>query len=88
MSTQSISKHAFIKSPRRSAQKPARRAKSKTTRPAQIGELLRGWRQRMKLSQSRAANKLGVSKRNLQNWEQGHRMPRGFAFHQLMDKIR
>jgi hypothetical protein len=33
-----------------------------------------------------AANRLKVSPSTLQNWEQGHREPRGFAFQQLKKK--
>ena len=40
---------------------------------------LRGWRERKDLSQSEAALKLQISKRTLQEWEQGRAAPRGFA---------
>src|SRR5947208_6545874 len=53
-----------------------------------LGEQLRAWRKRLDLSQSMAANKLKISKRTLQNWEQGHRRPRGFALDQLREKLR
>jgi len=32
---------------------------------------LRRWRQQLNLSQAEAANKLGCSRRSLQNWESG-----------------
>jgi DNA-binding transcriptional regulator YiaG len=51
-------------------------------------ELLKAWRDRHKYSQSAAALKLKVSKRTLQNWEQGHREPIGFALRGLKEKIR
>jgi DNA-binding transcriptional regulator YiaG len=35
-----------------------------------------------------AANRLKMSPRTLQNWEQGHREPKGFAFQQLQEKIK
>jgi DNA-binding transcriptional regulator YiaG len=40
---------------------------------------LRAWRERHNLSQSEAALKLQISKRTLQEWEQGRAVPRGFA---------
>jgi DNA-binding transcriptional regulator YiaG len=40
---------------------------------------LRAWRERNNPSQSEAALKLQISKRTLQEWEQGRAVPRGFA---------
>jgi DNA-binding transcriptional regulator YiaG len=40
---------------------------------------LRAWRERKNLSQSEAALKLQISKRTLQEWEQGRAAPSGFA---------
>ena len=40
---------------------------------------LRAWRERNNLSQSEAALKLQISKRTLQEWEQGRATPRGLA---------
>jgi DNA-binding transcriptional regulator YiaG len=40
---------------------------------------LRAWRKRKNLSQSEAALKLQISKRTLQEWEQGRAEPLGFA---------
>ena len=40
---------------------------------------VRTWRERNNLSQSEAALKLQISKRTLQEWEQGRAAPRGFA---------
>lgn len=46
-----------------------------TTIPAQ----LRKWRKARGLSQSQAAPVLGLTKRTLENWEQGTTQPRGLA---------
>lgn len=40
---------------------------------------LRGWRQRENLSQSEAALRLHISKRTLQEWEQGRAAPHDLA---------
>jgi DNA-binding transcriptional regulator YiaG len=40
---------------------------------------LRGWRERENLSQSEAALRLQISKRTLQEWEQGRATPQGLA---------
>lgn len=40
---------------------------------------LRAWRERQNLSQREAALRLQISKRTLQEWEQGRAAPRGFA---------
>ena len=40
---------------------------------------LRAWRERNNLSQSEAALELQISKRTLQEWEQGRAALRGFA---------
>ena len=44
-----------------------------------LGERLYGWRERCNLSQSEAALKLKVSKRTLQEWEQGRAAPAHLA---------
>jgi len=44
-----------------------------------LGERLHGWRERCNLSQSEAALKLKVSKRTLQEWEQGRATPAHLA---------
>jgi len=62
--------------------------KRKRNRGSLIAELLRTWRQRKGFSQVEAANRLKMSPRTLQNWEQGHREPKGFAFQQLKEKIK
>jgi DNA-binding transcriptional regulator YiaG len=58
------------------------------TRGQSLPEQLRAWRRRNKLSQVTGAMKLQVSPRTLQNWEQGHRAPQGFALRQLLEKIK
>ena len=40
---------------------------------------VRAWRKRENLSQSEAALRLQISKRTLQEWEQGRAEPRGLA---------
>lgn len=40
---------------------------------------LRALRARLGLSQAGLADRLGISKRTLQEWEQGRRTPRGLA---------
>ena len=44
-----------------------------------IARRLRAWRERENLSQSEAALKLQISKRTLQEWEQGRAVPHGLA---------
>jgi DNA-binding transcriptional regulator YiaG len=44
-----------------------------------LGDELRAWRHINDLSQSEAALKLQVSKRTLQEWEQGRAEPEGLA---------
>jgi DNA-binding transcriptional regulator YiaG len=47
--------------------------------PDTVGERLYRWRERCNLSQSEAALKLKVSKRTLQEWEQGRATPAHLA---------
>jgi DNA-binding transcriptional regulator YiaG len=61
--------------------KPRRRQKS------EIALALSDWRKRHKLSQSEAALKLQVSRRTLQEWEQGRATPRHLALEALRSKI-
>ena len=49
---------------------------------------LKRWRRAQRFSQSKAALRLKVSVKTLQNWEQGQRAPAGFALEQLREKIR
>ncbi len=49
---------------------------------------LRAWRQRENLSQSQAALRLHISKRTLQEWEQGRATPHGLARAAIENVIR
>jgi putative transcriptional regulator len=53
----------------------------------EIATQLVTWRKRNKLSQSKAALKLKVSPRTLQEWEQGRATPRHLALEALREKI-
>ena len=70
----------------RGRKSPAHRVRRKANRkrraPGQtwLPQQLRAWRKRHKLSQSMAAVELGMSRRTLQEWEQGRAMPRSLAF--------
>jgi putative transcriptional regulator len=55
------------------------RNQAKRTRPTKLREQLRAWRRKHGLSQSEAGLKLQISRRTLQEWEQGRAMPRGLA---------
>jgi DNA-binding transcriptional regulator YiaG len=65
---------------------------SRVIRPRQrqksgIALALFDWRKRHKLSQSEAALKLQISRRTLQEWEQGRAVPRHLALEALRAKI-
>jgi DNA-binding transcriptional regulator YiaG len=47
--------------------------------PTRLAQRIRAARQKLNLSQSQAATAWGISKRTLQEWEQGRREPRGLA---------
>jgi DNA-binding transcriptional regulator YiaG len=49
------------------------------SRGEEFSRRLRAWRERNDLSQSEAAMRLQISKRTLQEWEQGRAEPQGFA---------
>jgi DNA-binding transcriptional regulator YiaG len=49
--------------------------------------LLQDWRTRKKYSQRDAAEKLGCSKRSLENWEQKRAMPQGFGLSAMLKII-
>jgi putative transcriptional regulator len=49
---------------------------------------MRTWRRRKNLSQSEAALELQISKRTLQEWEQGRAAPRGYARSAIEKAIR
>ncbi|HKP05426.1 MAG TPA: helix-turn-helix transcriptional regulator [Chthoniobacterales bacterium] len=48
--------------------------------PVPFGERLYEWRKKNNFSQSEAALKLRISRRTLQEWEQGRARPRHLAF--------
>lgn len=52
-----------------------------------LGERLCDWREAKDLSQSEAAMKLKISKRTLQEWEQGRAEPRHLAMEAIIDLI-
>jgi putative transcriptional regulator len=54
---------------------------------SEIAPALVAWRKRNSLSQSKAALKLKVSPRTLQEWEQGRATPRHLALEALREKI-
>ena len=56
-----------------------------TTYP--LPQLLRRWRRRYGLTQAGAAEILGVSKRAVENWEQGRAIPRSLALEALTSKL-
>lgn len=60
----------------------ARRSSGKS-----LGERLCDWREANDLSQSEGAMKLKVSKRTLQEWEQGRATPRHLAMEAVMALI-
>ncbi|MGA3170350.1 MAG: helix-turn-helix transcriptional regulator [Chthoniobacteraceae bacterium] len=49
-----------------------------------ISDRLKRWRQRNSLTQRKAAERLSISERTLQQWEQGRQSPRGLALHGLL----
>jgi DNA-binding transcriptional regulator YiaG len=61
----------------------------KTVPPAQpdISVRLKEWRERLGLTQRQAAERLGVSERTFQQWEQGRQSPRGLALKTLQTEI-
>lgn len=50
--------------------------------------LLKAYRRRLKLSQSQAAERLGVPVRTLQDWELGRSQPRGLGRELLLERLR
>ena len=52
-----------------------------------LGERLCDWREANDLSQSEAAMKLKISKRTLQEWEQGRAEPRHLGMEAIIDLI-
>lgn len=50
----------------------------------QFAKLLTDWRDQNELTQQTAADKLGVSRRSLENWEQERAMPQGFGLKAML----
>lgn len=53
----------------------------------QFAMLLTDWRDQNELTQQTAADKLGVSRRSLENWEQERAMPQGFGLKAMLGII-
>jgi transcriptional regulator with XRE-family HTH domain len=52
-----------------------------------FGDALKALREKAGLSQSELATRSGLSLRSIQNWEQGHRIPRSQALLALADAV-
>ena len=50
----------------------------------QFAKLHTDWRDQNELTQQTAADKLGVSRRSLENWEQERAMPQGFGLKAML----
>ena len=48
---------------------------------------LRDWREQNDYTQQEAADRLGVSRRSLENWEQKRAMPQGFGLGAMLQII-
>lgn len=57
-------------------------------RPLNIPAALRRWRKARGLSQGQAAPVLGITRRTLENWEQGINAPRGLALATLRQLLK
>lgn len=55
------------------------RRRSRESKPRSLRERLYEWRKKHDFSQSEAALKLQISKRTLQEWEQGRAQPKHLA---------
>ena len=53
----------------------------------QFKKALQDWRIANGYTQQEAADKLGVSRRSLENWEQERAMPQGFGFAMMLKVI-
>ncbi len=53
----------------------------------QFAKLLTDWRDQNELTQQTAADKLCVSRRSLENWEQERAMPQGFGLKAILPLI-
>jgi DNA-binding transcriptional regulator YiaG len=64
------------------------RRRSRSSAPKNLEERLYEWRKKNDLSQSEAAVKLQISKRTLQEWEQGRAQPRHLALDAITKLIK
>lgn len=53
----------------------------------QFAKALQDWRESNGYTQQEAADKLGVSRRSLENWEQKRAMPQGFGLQAMIGII-
>ena len=53
----------------------------------EFAKTLVAWRERNDYTQQDAADKLGVSRRSLENWEQERAMPQGFGLRAILPLI-
>lgn len=72
---------------KRTRKRQARQA-SRASKASELPLQLKAWRKRNRLSQSAAAVKLRMSRRTLQEWEQGRAAPRNLALIAISDRIR
>jgi DNA-binding transcriptional regulator YiaG len=54
----------------------------------EFAKTLVAWRERNDYTQQDAADKLGVSRRSLENWEQERAMPQGFGLQAMLKTIK
>lgn len=52
-----------------------------------FAKTLVAWREQNDYTQQEAADRLGVSRRSLENWEQERAMPQGFGFSAMLKII-
>jgi len=64
------------------------RSRRRASRPKSLRERLYAWRKKNDFSQSEAAQTLQISKRTLQEWEQGRAQPRHLALHSINQLIK
>ena len=53
----------------------------------QFAKTLGAWREQNDYTQQEAADRLGVSRRSLENWEQERAMPQGFGLKAMLKVI-
>jgi transcriptional regulator with XRE-family HTH domain len=53
----------------------------------QFAKTLAAWRKENGYTQQEAADKLGISRRSLENWEQERAMPQGFGLAAMLNVI-